>query len=315
MAPSSHEPRGPPSAANLERLDLDQTLLSGRDRYGSLNTTPSLVIVCDEKDITKGILGAFKNSNEPLGVSIGLSPRDQTINTLAIVVEGNPKKRCLIIQFSSQLGRLNRRESAPGFEPDKVRQMIQDVLCRPAGFCAFDLAPLALALYRDLGIRVSNGVDIQSAFSKDPREKRKTPLEAIVTLVGEDTSIQLITSNIRSAFADLTYDLYARGASRLKSSRTNVFQRAWVSQFLTSFENAPQQFAEVPVISTTAERFTDLACSISIMIVRSSADLCVSETRHPLEMGGGFHSLALHAIDGNSPRSHRRIIWRRWRQS
>ncbi|KAE9405144.1 hypothetical protein BT96DRAFT_988692 [Gymnopus androsaceus JB14] len=278
MASPPHEPRSPPPSSDKEKLELNQNLLSGKDRYGSLNTSPSLVLVCDESELTRGTIGPFKDSAEPLGVSIGLHPKDQTIISLAIVVQGKPKRRCLIIQFSTQLGRNVRRGSLI-FDTEKVREMIQEVLCRPVGFYAFDLAPLALALYRDLGIRISHGVDVQSALPQpgrsedrgprsrgnrdqmpEVRERRKTPLDAISAIIGGESSVQLIRQNITSAFADLTYDMSAK-SSRL-ATRTQIFQRAWAAQFLSVFENASEAFSTVPPIDTTVKRFPDIKLDI-----------------------------------------------------
>ncbi|KAJ3714136.1 P-loop containing nucleoside triphosphate hydrolase protein, partial [Lentinula raphanica] len=114
---------------------------------------------------------------------------------------------------------------------------------------AFDLAPLALALYRDLGIHVQHAVDIQSISSNGPR---KTPSEAIELIIGEDPDIRVNVENIRTAF-DLAY--YDSDPKSIR--RTNLVQRTWISQYLAGCENFAEQFNDVPRIDTTSQRISD----------------------------------------------------------
>ncbi|KIK63710.1 hypothetical protein GYMLUDRAFT_448451 [Collybiopsis luxurians FD-317 M1] len=245
---------------------VNQTLLTGiSDRYSHLNTRESQieVVVCDESKITAGIVKSFINSAKPLGISAGLDPKDKTVFALVIcsslekTKSGESRHRCLVVEFPTLLGRCtstNPRSQA--FLPEPVHEMIERILCRPvAAFYAFDLAPLALALYRDLRIRVTEGVDIQSAC---PNAGRR-PIDALSDLIGKtNTDVALAgADSINEVFEDRTYIRGRYASAQLTPSQTNIIQQAWISQFLAEFENSEQQFAVVPRIDTSTAKISD----------------------------------------------------------
>ncbi|KAJ3739173.1 P-loop containing nucleoside triphosphate hydrolase protein [Lentinula detonsa] len=264
------------------KLQVYQSLLIAK--AAELNVTCRVIII-DESKVSVGAINAFKNTGQPLGCSVGLDPKDQRISALALI---DHTGRCLIVEFSTQLGirTLNAnggRGSELNFNPERVRDIIQDVLCQPTGFYAFDLAPLALALYRDLGIRVMNGVDIQSVFP--PIKERKTPIDAITSIVGQDPDIRVDRDRVVSAFELV----YIRNDPR-SITRSNLVQRAWISQFLPGFENCPDMFKDVPRIDTTTQKFSDKKLDILSKWASDSVRLYhmkSSETEHSVSVTVG----------------------------
>ncbi|KAF5391903.1 hypothetical protein D9757_001729 [Collybiopsis confluens] len=271
-------------------IDINQTLLIGHEDYSHLNTNGSQikVLVIDESNLTLGAVKAFRESDKPLGISAGLDPKDKSILALAICggLESNKNRhRCLIIEFPTLLGRKptggGGSRSHTFHEPETtiVRTMIESILTRPQiGFYAFDLAPLALALYRDLGIRLAMGVDIQSACP----DANRLPREVVADLIGRsNTQISLAAPDtFADIFEDRTYT--RRGDSRSVTSHRNVIvQQAWISQFVSGFENAEQQFSTVPKIDTTDEKFSSRKLDI---MAKWAADTLRLHYLKPLEM-------------------------------
>ncbi|KAF8825249.1 hypothetical protein HHX47_DHR7000297 [Lentinula edodes] len=250
------------------------TLIADTAQYRSQLNATSRVIIVDESRMTMGIANAFKSTNEPLGVSVGLHPKDQSIIALAVF---DAQNKCLVVEFSTQLGlrnntigQLGGRPSSPNFDASKVRAMIQEILCQPPGFYAFDLGPLALALYRELGIRVADGIDIQSVFP----ESRKTPADAISAIIGSDAGIRVDVDRVVSVFEDLTY----YQVDPKFTSRTALVQRAWISQFLAGFESAPEEFQAIRRIDTTTQSDNKL-----LILSKWAADSVRLQYMKPLE--------------------------------
>ncbi|KAJ4477313.1 hypothetical protein J3R30DRAFT_201991 [Lentinula aciculospora] len=281
---STDSSRGPEEPVKLRVYQ--NFLHANTTQYEALNTVNIQTVICDETGVTRGAVNAVKGTNKPLGCSVGLHPKDQTISAIAISNSGN---RCLVVEFTTQLGlrATGRRGSRTAF--DLVRAMIEDVLCLPTSFYAFDLAPLALALYRELNIRITDGVDIQSAFPGS----RKTSLEAILAIIGDDAGIRVDKDHIISAFEDLSYD------PKLSSNRTALIQRAWISQFIAGYENAPEQFDATRHIDTTTKTFSNEKLDILSKWAADSVRLQYMkplETEHTVMVGpgsneaGGFHA-------------------------
>lgn len=203
-------------------------------------------VTMEESKLGKLALNVFGDNSDPVGISPGYSP-DGRLITLAIANE----KKCLIVKFpGNKRGKkggsnVEVGSGAPG-EPSDGRKRLQElVLCRSLGaIYAFDLGPLSMSLYSDYGLRITNGVDIQSAFP-DPKRRppRRTPLEAIEACLGD--SVKIFSNNIRYAFKNDAYD--GEDSNHIK----DLVMRAWVSQFLPKSENgAMEAFDQVPKIDT-----------------------------------------------------------------
>ena len=216
---------------------LAQTILDGPD---PALFKPILTTTIQVLDIpTSDLLSVFDHGG-PIGISPGYSAAGKLIS-MAIADD----KICRIIEFA-QPKNVNQRangKSPSFFKPEVVSalQKLQDhVLCRTAGdIFAFDMGPLTMSLYCDLrGLRITNAVDIQSAFSAVDRK----PLTAIKTALG--TSIKISEENITNVFFNPIYDFEDRNRT------TDLAQRAWVSQYLVRSGNGAEMFEKVPRIDT-----------------------------------------------------------------
>ena len=205
-----------------------------------------------EVDIPSSDLFETFDHARPLGISPGFSDKGR-LNALAVADDNN----CRIIEFTppkSQRGGNNR--PPPGL-PQALphRTLLEDkILCRPVGdLLAFDFGPLSMSLYCDTNLRITNAVDIQSAFSAVDRK----PLTAIKQSVGED--IEVKKENIVTLFNNPVYSAEDR------QSTTDLAMRAWVAQFLAGYGNGAETFEKVPRIDT--KKLTSLVSLLFISIL------------------------------------------------
>lgn len=198
---------------------------------------PITVQPIHESQLTDEILDAFlDNSPNPLGIASAYSESGSHLVVLAIAHESN----VLLVEFySSKPSREGRGKSGstPKIRDRTGRSLLQDkLLCRPLGdIFAFDLAPLALSLYQDHGLRLTNGVDIQSAGSEVDRQ----PLASIKLALGD--SLAIYDDNVRGAFENTIYN----------SKRTSdIAIRAWISQYLPQLGTMEDLYAKAKRIDT-----------------------------------------------------------------
>jgi regulator of nonsense transcripts 1 len=186
----------------------------------------------------------------PIGIAPGYSKNGGLV-ALAIAND----IRCLIVQFysnSAQAGRGNNGRRGRGGgkkEPTSPiqrnttgRKLVEElILCRSVGdLYAFDLGPLSMSLYCGVDLHITNGVDIQSAFSAVDRR----PLSAIRAAVGDTTKVN--TDNVISVFENPLYD-----STNDKYCASDLAMRAWISQYLVTVGNGAETFSKVPKIDTT----------------------------------------------------------------
>lgn len=231
--------------APILTLNVAQNILDGPRCSGLLPTTR----IPEEHILDSDLLKIFAHAL-PLGISPGYS---ETGRLLALSITDG--KHCRIIEFQ-QPKRENRRQPVnnPTWPENIIegRKQLQDhVLCRAMGdIFAFDMGPLAMSLYCDLGLRITCAVDVQSAFSAISRK----PLSAIRETLGEDSDsdeslvatekIKINTKNVKSLFLYPVYDPADR------NTVLDLAVRAWVSQFLPGFGNGAGVFDKVKRIDT-----------------------------------------------------------------
>lgn len=246
---------------------LAQTILDGPDR--ALNR-PIETITIKDFDILASDLTSVFNHHEPIGISPGYSETGQLIS-LAVADD----KICRIIEFS-QPKKDNRRANERRSPPLKAnvlsgRQMLQDhILCRTAGdVFAFDMGPLSMSLYCDLeGLRITNAVDVQSAFSAVDRK----PLTGIKTILGD--SVKIMTENVNNVFFNPIYD------NEDRNRITDLAQRAWVSQYLVRSGNGAETFEKVPRIDTKKlEPHVNHLVSVNTMLCSTNRTLAPRHDR------------------------------------
>ena len=224
----------PPNS--VRPTNLAQTILDGPDPALSI---PIGTITIQVVDIPASDLVSVFDHGGPIGISPGYSAAGKLIS-LAIADD----RICRIIEFSPPKNSNYRTNGKPFTTKPEVflaRQRLQDhVLCRTAGdIFAFDMGPLAMSLYCDLGgLRITNAIDVQSAFSAIDRK----PLSAIKTALG--TSVKISEENVINVFLNPIYDFDDRNRT------TDLAQRAWVSQYLVRSGNGAGMFDKVPRIDT-----------------------------------------------------------------
>ncbi|CAK5269394.1 unnamed protein product [Mycena citricolor] len=205
-----------------------------------------------ETELTKEVLEVFIHA-EPIGIAPGYSKEGDLV---ALAIADNTY--CLIVSFisdrsASRSGITQKRGGGgdrSGRGPQKAgaavdtsgRKLLEKlVLCRASGDnCAFDCGPLSMSLYCAVGLRIKNGIDIQSAFSSVNRK----PLSAIEDAVGGTETVKVFAENITEAFQNPLYD------SEDKHCSQDLVSRAWLSQYLPMVGNCVEAFAKVPKIDT-----------------------------------------------------------------
>ncbi|KAF8239685.1 P-loop containing nucleoside triphosphate hydrolase protein [Tricholoma matsutake] len=215
-------------------MSLMQTLIDGE-----LSLVPIPTTTIKESKISTDALSVFDHAR-PIGISPGYS-KDGKLVALAIADDEN----CKIIEFvlTGSLGRTREyrasSESTQNRNQDGLLLLQEKVLCRNAGdLFAFDMAPLSLLLYCDASLRVTHGVDIQSGVSAVDRK----PLTAILEIVGDTAPV--IKENVVTVFRNPVYDKDDRNRA------TDLAMRAWISQFLASYQNGAETLAKVERIDT-----------------------------------------------------------------
>ncbi|KAF7327653.1 AAA-12 domain-containing protein [Mycena kentingensis (nom. inval.)] len=250
MAAAATQNSTDPDEAAPTATKFMQTILDGVEQ-------PLEVIVLQECDLDEDLLGAFNEEWQPLGIAPGYS-KDGRLVALAISDDAH----CLIVRFFSARpgdpgyrgrgrgrGRGGRgngagRDTTPPPPRDYTgRKLLQDlILCRQAGdLLAFDCAELAMSLYCADGMpmRMSSGIDIQSAFSAVDRK----PLTAIKDAVGE--SMRVFERNVVNIFQNPLF------GDEIRHCKDDLANRAWVSQYLAEVDNGAATFAKVKRIDTT----------------------------------------------------------------
>jgi hypothetical protein len=182
-----------------------------------------------ESSLTDEMLAlCMGNPDSPIGISSSFA-KSRKLTVLAISNATN----VLIIQLQNNA-------------PRNVRVLLEHrLLCRDVGDAyAFDLAPLALSLFMDHGLRINNAVDIQSACHT---KGKRDPAVAIAHAVGD--SVRTNQRNIRAVFT-LESQLWDpnKGVPPL-------VQRAWISYYVSQINEMEHYFQEVKRVHTT--KFTE----------------------------------------------------------
>ncbi len=210
---------------------------------------PLATFTLKDSDIAKSDLLSVFNHSRPLGISPGYLP-DGSLVSLAIADNEN----CRVVEFQEvksfegQVGGRRNNAKPPVVSAASIegRNLLQNkILCRPAGdLLAFDMGPLAMALYTNLKLRITHAVDIQSAFSAVDRK----PITAIKDALGKETEgVSKIKENvIKGVFLRPVYDL----TENMRNRVTDLAMRAWVSQLLRELNNGEQTFEKVKRIDT-----------------------------------------------------------------
>jgi hypothetical protein len=214
---------------------------------------------------------------------------------------------CLIVQFYSNSGnsatgngtrgrghRGKRQEQRPAKDRDlSGRKLLEEIiLCREAGdLLAFDFGPLSMSLYCGVDLRVTNGIDIQSAFSAVDRK----PLSAIKDAVGD--TIRVFDENVINVFQNPIYD-----PDHDRHCVSDLAMRAWISQYLFTIGNGAETFTKVNKINTK-----ELEPQVGFNffpLFRTLISSLFEDTRHPRQDDAGFTAPHAYQTAPNEARVH-----------
>ncbi|KAF7424522.1 hypothetical protein PC9H_009829 [Pleurotus ostreatus] len=193
------------------------------------------------KDLKSAALKPFMAA-QPIGASAEYS-KDGYLSTLALVtkiLEGSPEAKgkwgCLIVEFPASGGRKGDRPDSPNSQDDSLLQkMFQQ---QTSNIYAFDIAPLAMSLFGDHNLRISNGIDIQSAF---PKIVDRNPLKIIHDIV--DSRFRVFDENIKSVFR------HSNVSDDSANMHNDLILRAWISRTIVDIESASTTFDKVPKVN------------------------------------------------------------------
>ena len=190
---------------------------------------PSIRVQDDiaETVLTKELFTSFFEGCPPARF-VGLAPiftERGHLYRLALAVS----TKVLIIQFAAKGKNKNAYLG---------REILQSqVLCNPdVTLLAFDLGELAIALYSDQDLRITNGVDVQSACGTE-----RSHVAVVKLAVGDCATVY--DQNISAHFQTSVLDA--------GSKRTTSFAlQAWLAQCLSGYPGMEERFRGAPMIDT-----------------------------------------------------------------
>ncbi|KAG2146163.1 uncharacterized protein EDB93DRAFT_1150045 [Suillus bovinus] len=183
-----------------------------------------------------------------------------------------------IIEFELKKSKGNEHDErpvTPASDTDARVFLTQNLLRRTTGFLyAFDVAPIALALFQTLDLRIANAIDIQCAGSKTTT----TPLSIIKQAVGD--LHRVLDVNINKIFRDNTI---INDRPAIKNGTTSLALRAWIAHYLSQLSIMEDRLAQVPPVDTF--RLSDEALEF---LAKSSKDSFQLEQKKPTEFTRKF---------------------------
>ena len=225
--------------ASSTALRLHQNLLD-EDGPGALRH-PMLVRRLHENALTTEILKDFLLiENTPpsqkidVGVAGGYTETSRALNVLALA---NGSEILFL-----QLGAIRRKKkNDDATAADSNLQVLEtEIFCSDeCTTYAFNMGSLALSLYFDHGIRITNGVDIQDVCDKSGR----SPLGAIQFAIGDRGVVH--AENVSTAFRTSVWDSQT-GAHTIN----HLASQAWVAHHLQSLSDMEETFRVAARVNT-----------------------------------------------------------------
>jgi hypothetical protein len=204
------------------------------------------------------------------GRALGLAGAYSSTGVLAMLAVADAST-IIIIDFELKKSGDNNhhgRPATPASATDNtaVRQVLTDsLLRRSVGFLyAFDIAPLALALFQTLGLRIANAIDMQCAGPPSTRAPLATAKQAIGDLY------HVYDYNVKHIFStDTITEHHPGGPPTTNEFTTPLALRAWIAHHLSQLASMEERLAQVPPVDTF--RLSDLV-SHSCFLVNSGTD-------------------------------------------
>ncbi|KAL0954953.1 hypothetical protein HGRIS_003886 [Hohenbuehelia grisea] len=267
-------------------LWLEQNLIDTSESQPIAYITVSDTALSDQRG--EKIIAPFRDYPKPLGISYGYLHDLSKLTAVAISTD----KKCLIVEFTE------KSDAGTG------RKVLETgILCRDlSSLLAFDCGPLAIYLYSNFKLRMAHAVDIQSAFPTHDPTKRKSALQAVEALTGDQFPI--FDTNIETIFADLVYD--PRDLNN--THKFDIVQRAWLSQFLATLGNAASTFDSVSRIDTRPGKIPDVELDA---VAKSEFDARRRDRLRPTtmehEFSAGYDARGKHMVAAKSTNYKSRI--------
>ncbi|KAL4260424.1 DNA2/NAM7 helicase-like C-terminal domain-containing protein [Pleurotus pulmonarius] len=229
------------------------------------------------KELKPAVLKPFMTA-QPIGVSAAYS-KIGYLSALALVTkilegshEAKGKWGCLIVEFPAAGGRKGDRPVTPNDQDDSLLQKVFQH--QISNIYAFDIAPLAMSLFGDHNLRISNGIDIQSAF---PNIVDRNPLKIVHDIV--DSRFRVFDENIKSVFrnSDVSDDS--------ENMHNDLILRAWISRTIVDIESASSTFDRVPKVDLA--KFPDATLHF---LVKREKDALRLEQQKPSQTNHRFQN-------------------------
>ncbi|KAL1674226.1 hypothetical protein EV122DRAFT_221090, partial [Schizophyllum commune] len=233
----------------IPQLTVEQNLVKLRQ--------PSIECsIYKDTDLTPDAFAVFEPA-QPLGLNPAYSETTGQLVCLAIASD----RHAVIIEFFAGERPPRTGRASPSDDAVAGRAVLQEhVLARDAGQTyAFDYGPLAMALYTDIGVRVKNGLDVQSAC-KETAPTRKH-VDVVKALVGEE---RVYENNLKRAAEQTKFEFDLPTNRRCSA----LVPLAWLAQFVATYEGGLSTFAEVKPIDS--ERFTGAYLDVISKIANDS---------------------------------------------
>lgn len=184
-------------------------------------------------------------TDEVIDQLLGTNPDQRSIG-IAAAYTSKRVLNILAIASGSTVLLVNCQSSAKSKSEEVLaaRKILQDrIFCNDAVLTlAFDIGPLALALFHDRGMKISNGIDVQSCCESEIEHARQ-PEVAIEFLI-QGTRYKANKQNIVRSFDSSTWD------EQKPPTSTYVAQRAWVAALLYTIPDVQEKLEAVPPVNT-----------------------------------------------------------------
>jgi hypothetical protein len=196
------------------------------------------------------------------GRALGLAGAYSSTGELAMLAVADASTIIIIdFELENEDNNHNERPATPTSATDNtaVRQVLTDsLLRRSAGFLhAFDIAPLALALFQTLGLRIAKAIDMQCAWPASMR----APLAIVQRAIGDLYHVH--DYNINHIFSTDTV------TEHTSEFNTSLALRAWIAHHLSQLASMEECLAQVPPVDTF--QLSDVV-SDSCFLVNSGTD-------------------------------------------
>ncbi|KZT73688.1 P-loop containing nucleoside triphosphate hydrolase protein [Daedalea quercina L-15889] len=195
-----------------------------------------------ESKLTDELLDDFLKSapSFPNPIRVGVAPayseKDQLL-AIAIATEST----ILVVQLQKSKGDTLHRSRG---------LLLTKVLCNAdCMLYAFSIGQLAMSLFIDHGLRIVNGVNVESVCPES-QKSIVSPLAAIKFAVGDQWPIY--EDNIKAAFQDKIWD-------PKPAKHTSLALKAWLASFLPTIPDQEERFNAVQRVNTKDKSDSELA--------------------------------------------------------